>query len=248
LLLIAGAVYFKDKAPKQELPVGVDLSQTLPLAEQINLGTFRPVDNTDKLFGETGAPIKLVVYTDLECPACKYFHQQIKLIEPRYITSGQVALVYREFPLDSIHSKVRTEFLASECVREIGGTDKYWQFVDRIFEITPSNNGLDLSQLAETAKELKIDSKSYEACVESEKYAEAIQQSLDEVIALGGRGTPFWLIVTKDQVTPVYGAVDAARLSAAFDLLLAAETEVEIEATSTEAATETEETTVTAGN
>jgi len=222
LLLIAGAVYFKDKVPAVETPVdGVDLSALLPIDDGANLKAFRPVDATDKLFGQADAPIKVVVYTDLECPACKLFHEQIKLLEEQYLASGQVALVYRDFPLDSLHSRVRNEFLAAECVREIGGIDKYWQFIDRIFEITPSNNLLDPAKLGETAKELKIDLKRYDACVDDKKYAGNIQKTLNEAMALNAKGTPFWLVVTEKQIVPVRAAVDASRIAAAFDLLLA---------------------------
>lgn len=228
LLLIAGAVYYKDKIPasgNQTAAVGLastsPLAQILPPAEGVNLSTLRSIDSTDKVRGNVSAPIKLIVYTDLECPACKYFHQQIQALEAKYITTGQVAVVYRDFPLDSIHSKSRNEFANADCVNELGGTAKYWQFIDKIFEITPSNNGLDPAKLGETAKALGIDTVKLEACVKSNKYSAGIEKSVQEAMALGAQGTPFFMIIDPTSaVTPIFGGVPADRLGAAFDLLL----------------------------
>jgi protein-disulfide isomerase len=225
ILVVAGAFYFKDQNPNAKngltaSSTSSELSQLLPVAEGINMAKFRPVDASDKIRGSINAPIKLVVYTDLECPACKYFHQQLKTIESKYVTSGSVAIIYRDFPLDSLHSKARNEFLAAECVNEIGGSEKFWQFVDKIFEITPANNGLDPAKLGETAKALSIDTKAFNACMTAKKYAANIQKSVDEATTLGAQGTPFFVLVTPNQSIPVFGGLPALRLGEVFDLLL----------------------------
>lgn len=226
ILLIGGAVYYKDKvkpgnnATSTASSISPALSQILEPAKDVNMSVFRTVDATDKLRGSASAPIKVVVYTDLECPACKYFHQQLKLVEDKYVTSGKLAVVYRDFPLDALHPKARNEFLAAECVNSLGGNEKYWQFIDKIFEITPANNGLDPAKLDETAKSFGVDSKTFTACMSTKKFADKIQASVTEGEKLGVNGTPFFVIVTPDQSIPVFGGVPADRLSAAFDVLL----------------------------
>ena len=227
ILLIGGAVYFKDKTGSNNGnnasstgAIPTELSQLLKPAENIDLAKLRPIDGTDKLRGQASAPIKIIVYTDLECPAWKYFHDQLKTIEAKYVTSGQVAISYRDLPLDQIHPKSRTEFLAAECVKEVGGLDKYWQFIDKIFEITPSNNGLEIAKLGETAKALGVETNSFNTCVSSKKFAANIEKSVQEATALGIQGTPFFVVITKDQTIPVYGAAPSEALSAAFDIIL----------------------------
>lgn len=237
ILIVAGAFYYQSKNPSSGEPkegASTELSKLLPATEGTNLDKFRAVDATDKVRGSANAPIKLVIYTDLECPACKYFHQQVKKIENKYVTTGQVAVVYRNFPLDQLHSKARTEFLGAECVNETGGTEKYWQFIDKIFEITPSNDGLDLSKLGETAKALGVDAKTFDNCMKTEKYAGQIQKNVEEAIALGAQGTPFFVLVAPNQTIPVFGGVPADRLSAVFDLLLGNKTEPETASTTTQ--------------
>jgi len=243
LLLIAGAVYYKDKLPgagNQTAAVGEvgasAVTKIIPAAEGIKIEALRLIDSTDKVRGNVSAPIKLIVYTDLECPACKYFHQQLQAIDANYVATGKVAIAYRAFPLDSIHSKSRNEFAYAECVNQIGGSSKYWQFVDKIFEISPTNNGLDPAKLDETAKALKIDAKQLATCVKDPKVATVIEKTTQEAMALGAQGTPFFIIVDPQGIaTPVFGGIPADRLGQAFDLLLNPAPATPVEASSTSA-------------
>ena len=240
ILILAGAFYYQSQNPKllaeQSGSQLAALGQLLPATEGVDLTKFRPVDNTDHLRGSATAPIKVVVYTDLECPACKYFHTELRKLEADYVATGKVAIVFRDFPLDSLHAKSRNEFLAAECVNEIGGNEKFWQFVDQIFEITPANDGLDLAKLGETATSLGIETEGFDACMTTQKYADKIQGIVDEAFALGAQGTPFFVLVTPDQNIPVFGGLPAERLSAVFDLLLnpapAVETQTPVATTS----------------
>ena len=65
---------------------------------------------------------------------------------------GQVAWVYRHFPIDSLHSRARKEAEATECANEFGGNTVFWQYLDKIFELTPSNDGLDPAELPKSRK------------------------------------------------------------------------------------------------
>jgi len=248
IVLIGGAVYFKDKplTDKQSLTASVvltdELKNLISPAEGVNLSTLRQIDSTDALRGSGEAPVKFIVYTDLECPACKYFHQQLKSIEKDYIDSGKLAIVARDFPLDSLHQKSRAEHLAAACVKDLGGADKFWQFLDKIFEITPSNDGLDLAKLSETAKSLKVDMKKYDDCVNNKKLADSIEKTVQEAIGLGAQGTPFFIITTKNYTIPVFGGYPADRLAQIVDSLIKAESAT----TTTETPTEVPATTTTA--
>ena len=66
-------------------------------------GAVKVVDSEDHIFGNPDAPVKLVEYSDFECPFCKRVHPTLKKIMADYGIDGEVAWVYRHFPLDSIH-------------------------------------------------------------------------------------------------------------------------------------------------
>lgn len=239
--LIAGAFYYQKINPSNTNKSSFEqaLNEIIPIEEGVNISALRPVDQTDKILGQAEAPVKIIVYSDLECPACKYFDQQLRLIDDQYIKTGKVAIVFRHFPLDSLHPiNARNEAIASECVNELGGNEKFWQFINKIFDITPSNDRLDQNLLASTALEIGINQEDFKSCMDSKRHAESIQKSVDEAIALGAKGTPFSLIITpQNQILPFFGGYPAERIISAIDLILSEN----VEQTSTETATTTTE-------
>jgi protein-disulfide isomerase len=106
-----------------------------------------PVTAKDHLTGNPNAEIKIVEYSDTECPFSKRFHQTMIDIMKEQGTNGKVAWVYRSFPLDGLHQKARYEAEAVECAFEQGGNAKYWEYLDLLFKVTPSNDGLDSALL-----------------------------------------------------------------------------------------------------
>src|SRR3989344_5485116 len=101
-------------------------------------------------------PIAIVEYSDLECPFCKTFQKTLHQIMDEYGESGKVAWVYRHFPLAQLHTKAAKEAEATECAAELGGNAAFWKYADRLFEVTPSNNNLELSQLPVIAAEVGL--------------------------------------------------------------------------------------------
>lgn len=168
------------------------------------------ITSADYVRGNRNAPVKLVVFEDLECPFCKQFHSTLNQISQEY--KDKVVLVYRHFPLD-IHPKAAKEAEAAECVGELGGNDKFWAFVDKIFEITPSNNGLDPAELPKSAVALGINKTQFETCLNSNKYTKKVQDAVENAIASGGTGTPYSIIIGKDgKKYPVSGALPLAQI------------------------------------
>ena len=131
---------------------------------------IRPITEDDFIRGNPNASLAIIEYSDLECPFCKSFHQTITNVIDTQGRSGDVAWVYRHFPLDSLHRKARVEAHASECVAELGGDTAFWKFVDKVFEDTPSNDGLNLSLLPEFAARAGVDRDLFETCQESGRH------------------------------------------------------------------------------
>src|SRR3546814_15691189 len=97
--------------------------------------------------GSPDASVKVIEFSDFECPFCKGFHRTMGQVMEAYGQDGKVAWVYRHFPIDSIHSKARKEAQASECAAELGGNDAFWAYAETPFDVTPSNDRLDLALL-----------------------------------------------------------------------------------------------------
>ena len=135
--LVAGAILFT-RSDDQGAAVAQALNDT-PI-------TIRPVDSTDHIVGNPNAEVVVIEYSDTECPFCKNFHQTMRQIMDEYGKEGSVAWVYRHFPLEQLHSKAVKEAEATECAAYVGGPNKFWDYINRLFEVTPSNDGLEMAQ------------------------------------------------------------------------------------------------------
>lgn len=156
----------------------------------------RPIDGNDHIFGNPEASVKIIEYSDLECPWCKNFHPVLKQTIAAY--DGKVAWVYRHYPIDQLHPKARKEAEAAECANELGGNEKFWSYIDKIYEITPSNNGLDPAELPKIAADIGLDKNKFEACLESGKYAERVSSDISDAQKAGARGTPYSIVIAKN--------------------------------------------------
>ena len=89
------------------------------------------IDN-DPIIGNPNAPITIVEFSDFQCPFCARFHvETLPLIMNEYINEGQVKLVFRDFPIQSIHPNALPASVASECANEQG---KFKEMHDMLFE------------------------------------------------------------------------------------------------------------------
>ena len=188
-------------------------------------GAVKPVDGQDHIRGNPDAPVKVIVFSDFECPFCKSFHPTMKQVMDEYGKDGKVAWVFRHFPLDELHSKARKEAQAAECANELGGNKAFWAYADRLFEVAPSNNRLDLAVLPQIAGEVELDRTKFATCLEGDarggKYAAHIEANYQDATASGGTGTPFTVVIgPKGQTFPISGAMPYAAVKSIIDTAL----------------------------
>ena len=174
------------------------------------------VTEDDHILGSMDAKVFLIEYSDLECPFCKKFQDTANQIYDTY--NGEVAWVYRQFPLDLLHSKARTEAQAAECAAEQGGNQAFFNFIDKVYEVTPSNNGLDLTQLPQLADQVGLDGDELQACIDSGKYKDAVESQYQGGLSAGVSGTPANFVVNSNgDAWLIPGAVPFGTLKATID-------------------------------
>ena len=108
--------------------------------------------------------------------------------------------------LQQLHPNAPYLAEASECVADLGGNDSFWKFADLIFGERPQNDFTDLSRLPEFAETAGVDSAAFTSCLDSGKFKEKINTSLQEAIAAGGQGTPHTIVMVGDQSGVISGA------------------------------------------
>jgi protein-disulfide isomerase len=152
------------------------------------------VTDSDHIRGPKDAKVLFIEYSDLECPFCKRFHPDVVRLMEEY--DGKIAWVYRHFPLDMLHSKARVEAQATECAADQGGEVAFWNLTDKIYEVTPANNGLELDQLPKLAEEVGLDSAKLQECIDAEKFADKVESDYQSGLKAGVNGTPGNFIIT----------------------------------------------------
>lgn len=192
-MIIAGTVYFRARGNSD-----VSATQTkTPIVKAEGLEKMNPITAADHILGNPNASVKIVEYSDFECPACKLFQKIMTRVMDDYGKSGKVAWVYRQFPIDILHPlNARKEAIASECAAELGGNDAFWKFANRFFELSLSNDDTDIKiVIPQVAREIGLDETRFSSCLESGKYDAHIQEDLDNANATGGTGTPWSIVV-----------------------------------------------------
>lgn len=222
-LIIAAAIIYSN-SPKSGGAGSASLGQPngSPQEQKVDLA---PITDKDHFYGNPRAKVVMVEFSDTECPFCKRFHPFLKNVVDN--SRGQVAWVYRHFPLDkpgpdgrALHPKAGNEAQATECASELGGNDKFWEYIGEVFAVTPSNNGLDPAELPKIAERVGLDKSKFNACLSSGKYKNLVEANFEDGVKAGVNGTPTtFLLNLKGQRETVVGA-DEQSLNTALDKLL----------------------------
>ncbi len=150
-----------------------------------------PVDvdeDGDPVKGDKNAPITIIEFSDYECPFCtRFVTDTLPQLEEKYISTGKVKLVYRDFPL-SFHANARPAAMAAECVFNQGGDDAYYEMHDKIFENQRSINN---DNLKAWASEIGYD---ITTCLDNEETGEEVDADFADGQKAGVRGTPAFFI------------------------------------------------------
>lgn len=223
-LLIAGAIVFSEKNSPTTTAAPSVPSRDQAGADQSNAPVeILALREDDHVLGNPNADVVIIEYSDPECPFCKRFHDTMIQVMDQYGKSGQVAWVYRHFPLD-MHPKAPKEAEALECAGALGGNSAFWKYTDRLYEVTPSNNGLDAAELPKIASELGLDVNAFNLCLSSGKFAARVNKDFADGATIGVRGTPYsvvWNRKTGKQL-PLNGAYPLENVKTILGLVIEA--------------------------
>jgi len=136
--------------------------------------------------GPATAPITIVEFSDFHCPYCRAVQPTLRELLSRY--PGKVRLVYRHFPLDSLHPEARRVSEASICAAE---QDRFWQFHDRVYASNPDGSAESLQRLA---GEAGLDGAKFANCVASGRASDTVDKDVEEGSRHGVTGTPGFFV------------------------------------------------------
>ncbi|MDH3276963.1 MAG: DsbA family protein [Nitrosopumilus sp.] len=185
---------------KEELAEALsELESKMVNTQQLPSQPSQPVKisiDDDPIRGDPNAPITIVEFSDFQCPFCARFHvQTLPFLLEDYIDTGKVNLVYRDFPIQSIHPNALPAAVAAECANEQG---KYWEYHDTLFEKQSGWSRLDsnavIATFSQYATDIGLEQQQFDSCLETGKYLEEVQGDLSDGRAYDITGTPGFFI------------------------------------------------------
>jgi protein-disulfide isomerase len=176
---IASGVYFGTR-PSSPGPVPTAVAQTMDKASLL------AVQASDHLQGDPKAPITMIEYASFTCPHCAHFAVAVlPELKKKWIDTGKVKLIYRDFPLD------QTALKAAQLA-ECAGKDKYFGVIDVIFS-TQAKWAVASDPIGELAKSLRIagmGDAEVKACLANDAVANGVIADYRGGETLGVNSTP----------------------------------------------------------
>ena len=136
--------------------------------------------------GPAKAPVTVVEFSDFHCPFCRRVLPTLAQLEAKY--GEKIRLVFRDFPIESLHPGTTKAHEAARCANEQG---KFWAYHDKLFDAPPKSSPEIFKELA---KEIGLNASGFETCVNTGKYQAAIKEDIAEGNRVGVTGTPAFFI------------------------------------------------------
>lgn len=146
---------------------------------------YPAIGENDIAVGNKDAKVKIMAFSDFQCPFSKAFHATVKKVLEEY---GDKALfVYKQLPLD-FHPQAQNAALASECANE---QEKFLEYADKLFENQSNWGKLEGTQsFKDYARQLGLNASQFNSCLDGQKYKEKVGQNQKEAEEFGISGTP----------------------------------------------------------
>lgn len=159
-----------------------DLSKD-PLAEN-----RAKIDMKDApVLGDPKAVVTLVEYSDFECPVCRNLHDALRGMLPNY---PQVRVVFKDFPLETLHPWARTAALAGRCAYK-QDPKAFWKMYDAIYdgqELISASNAW--TKMTDFAGQAGLNAATFKSCMASAEAAAAVDANRANGLALEVNSTP----------------------------------------------------------
>jgi protein-disulfide isomerase len=177
----------------------------------------------NRMRGKVDAPVTMIEYSDFTCGYClKFFKETWPKIQARYVDTGKVRFLYKDYPRADQGPGV-TAALAARCAGDQG---TYWPMHDRLFS---ADGRLDADSYTQHAKAIGLDQSKFRQCLRDAPHVQSIFRDRDEANSWGFRGTPGFVLMrttqeptTKDPAIAIPGAFPFDAFAEEIDKLLSA--------------------------
>jgi protein-disulfide isomerase len=147
------------------------------------------VSEDDPQIGPEDAKVKVILFSDFQCPYCKSFYDNYRKAIGEY--KDQVLFVFKHIPLD-FHKQAKNAAMSAECANEQG---KFWEMADKLYATQADwSNTEGNARFKAYASALGLNAAKFNACLDGNKYQDKIDADLEEAQAYGISGTPAFFV------------------------------------------------------
>jgi protein-disulfide isomerase len=140
-------------------------------------------------FGPADAPVTIVEFGDFECPSCRAEAPQLRELIPQ-LFPNKVRIVFKDYPLESIHPWARAAAIAGRCVFR-QDSKAFWKFYDWDYNNQDDATVENLkSRVLAWAAGNGLNAAQLESCIDSKATDAEITRNIDDGKAAGVHGTP----------------------------------------------------------
>ncbi len=141
---------------------------------------MKPQALPDMVMGNDKAPVTIVEYASMTCPHCAHFQETtFPELKKRYIDTGKVRYIFREFPLDTLASAA---FMLARCAGE-KDQSKYFAMVETLFKQQPQwVTAKPVPPLLAIAKQAGFTEQSFDTCLANQTLLDGIQKERQTAI------------------------------------------------------------------
>ena len=192
-LIIAGAIFFTNKGNVGGTDTNTDNNNP---TQETFVEAETNIDDDAYMGDKKKAKVAIVEFSDYECPFCKRHFQETspQLIE-EYVDTGEVIIVFRDFPLGFHDPAATLEARAAECARSLSDNATYFKYHDLVFNNTPGNGaGLSNDVLIGYAGELGLSTDKFSTCLSGTDFKDEIAKDMADGSEAGVSGTPAFII------------------------------------------------------
>ncbi len=174
-------------------------SDTSPKLTGGNPEAVRPVTPADHIIGNPEAKVKIVEYADIDSEYSKQFQATMQQIMSEYAAGGQVAWVYRHFPLLDRHAAAGSHAEAAECAAFLGDNDAFWRFIDAVQAAAPRENQFSPSGYPAIVSQLALPPGEFNLCLTNGRFTKKVYDDIANALASGAEGAPYTVLVIEGQ-------------------------------------------------
>lgn len=176
------------------------ISSLIPITDQKSLSssantnstastaTYIPTVDDDPVIGADNAAVTIIAFEDWQCPYCGAAAPILRAVLKQY--PNDVKLVFRDFPIYTIHAQASIAALAGECVDD---QNKFWQWHDLVYERQSLLESAP-DVFYDWAEELGLNTETFKDCLTSEKHSAEVSRDQNAGVLAGVVATPTFFV------------------------------------------------------